>query len=97
MSEQDYSKITGNLNRLRDVYRVHESSGKQKKQRRNTEDRDFMEELEESEKNLEGYENAGGEKPVKHHQTGSLLNMLNVTTGPVFIEELKEDVEDKEK
>lgn len=98
MSEQDYSKITGNLGRLRDVYRVHESTGKQKKQKRSTDEKDFMEELEESEKNMEGYDHQShGEKPKQQHHAGSLLNILHAGTAPVFIEELKEDVEDKKK
>lgn len=98
MGDHDHNVISGQMQRLRDVYRVHDSKGKQKKQQRNSEEKDFMEELEESEKNLEGYEHEQHEKPrANKHSAGALLNALHSVSAPIFVEELKSDVEDEKK
>jgi len=86
VSEQDYSKITGQLQRARDLYRVHDSAGKHKKQGKERNEKEFLEMLEESEKNVEEFDS--GRKKVTGPQapTSNMLNRLSSSAPPPVIE-----------
>lgn len=77
----------GKIDRLKDTYRVHDSSRKQKKERKSGEEREFLEMLAESERNIEEFEQ---EKP-KRQQTPNapgkgMLKNLSSSVPPPAIE-----------
>jgi hypothetical protein len=73
----------GRIERSRDMYKVHDSSKKQKKERRAGDEKEFLELLEESDRDLEGYEQ---EKPARDQSqqqpTKSLLDRLSTSAPP---------------
>lgn len=87
------------LERLKDVYRVHDAAKKQKKEKRKTDDeREFKDFLEESGKEPEGYqeyvyiEEAPEAPPLK------MLDMLGMGGGPHFkIEPIEASTEETKK
>ncbi|MFA6451123.1 MAG: hypothetical protein WCX65_16725 [bacterium] len=73
----------GRIERSKDLYKVHDSSKKQKKERKAGDEKEFLELLEESDKDLEGYEQ---EKPMRdptpQQPTKSLLDRLSASAPP---------------
>ena len=66
-----------NVDRLRDLYRVHDTSKKQKKEKRRAEDdREFRDFLDESESEPEGYKDYAPEETVEEVPANKMLNML---------------------
>ena len=79
----------GKIERLKDTYRVHDASKKQKKERKAGEEKEFLDLLAESERNLEEFEQ---EKPRKENKPNApskgLLCRLSTTAPPPVIESI---------
>ena len=73
----------GRIERSKDLYKVHDASRKQKKERKAGEDREFLELLEESGRDLEEFEQ---EKPKREQApqqpTKNLLDRLSTSAPP---------------
>ena len=80
------------LDRARDVKRVHDAAGKQKKDKRQTDDgKDFVDFLEENEKIVEGFQEFVPEEPMIQAPSGKMLELLGTAAGPPLnIEPLEE-------
>jgi hypothetical protein len=80
----------GRIDRAKDMYRVHDASKKQKKERKAGDEREFLELLEESGRDIEGYEQEKPKRePTPQQQTKNLLDRLSATTPPMiqFVED----------
>ena len=78
----------GRVERSKDLYRVHDASKKQKKERKAGEEKEFLELLEESGRNLEEFEQEKPRKEPKPQQpTKSLLNRLSTSAPPIEVVE----------
>jgi hypothetical protein len=82
----------GRIDRLKDTYRVHDSSKKHKKERKSGEENEFLEMLEESERNMEEFVQ---EKPQRQQTPNAprkgLLNNLSSSAPPPAIETIVEN------
>jgi hypothetical protein len=85
----------GKIDRLKDTYRVHDSSKKQKKERKAGDEREFLDMLTESERNLDEFEQEKPQKERKPEVPGKgLLNKLSTIAPPPMIENIGDaDVE----
>jgi len=92
MSE-DFGKIT----RLRDLYRVHDASKKQKKERRAQDEEEFLRILEDSEKNLEEFDekNLKKESPKQNAPHVNMLERLSSTAPKFQIKEIEQEEENQ--
>ncbi len=79
------SEGPGRIDRSKDLYRVHDSSKKQKKERKTGDEKEFMELLEESGRDLGEFKEEK-QKPEQRPQipTKSLLNKLSNSAPPLF-------------
>ena len=95
---------TGRIERPKDLYRVHDTSKKQKKERKAGEEKEFLELLEESDRGLEEFEQGKTKRePPRQQPTINLLSRLSTSTPPPveIIEdsaaERDEGIEEKQK
>ena len=73
----------GRIERSKDLYRVHDASKKQKKERKAGEEKEFIELLEESGRGLEEFEQEKTKKePPRQQPTKNLLNRLSTSAPP---------------
>ncbi len=78
----DLSEGPGRIDRTKDLYRVHDSSKKQKKERKSGDEKEFMEE---SERDIEEFrEDKQKQEPKPQIPTKSLLNKLSESAPPIF-------------
>ncbi len=76
------------IDRSKDLYRVHDASKKQKKDRKAGEEHEFLDLLEESDRNLEEFEQEKPKKeggPAKPPATKSLLAKLSAFAPPIQV------------
>lgn len=86
------------IDRVRDLYRVHDTSKKQKKEEKRPDDREFKEFLEETEKEPEGYEEYYEEEETPQVPANSMLDMLGAGAAPFFkIEPIEEPAKEEKK
>jgi hypothetical protein len=82
-----------NLQRARDINRVHDSARKNKKEKRETEDgREFMDFMEDNEKAIEGFNDFVPQEPMIQAPSNKMLELLSTASGPpIHIEPIEED------
>jgi len=82
-----------NLQRAKDINRVHDAARKNKKEKRETDDgRAFTDFLEENEKAVEGFNDFVPEEPMIQAPSGKMLELLGSAAGPpLVIEPLEEE------
>ena len=93
---------TGRIERSKDLYRVHDASKKQKKERKASEEKEFLELLEESGRGLEEFEQEKTKRePLRQQPTKNLLSKLSTSAPPPveIIEEpaVEKEIEEKQK
>ena len=86
-----------NIERLRDLYRVHDTTKKHKKEKKSgDDDREFKEFLEESGKEPEGYHDYVPEEFVEQPPAKTMLDALGAHAAPFFKIEPLEPEKEKE-
>ncbi len=73
------------VDRLKDMYRVHDTSKKQKKNKRDNADQEFYDLLRENEKEPEGYESQKQKKTPPGPGDPALLSRLSHSAPPPII------------
>ncbi len=92
MSELEYNTTISHIRRSRDVYKVHDTSKKQKKQKRGENEKEFLAMLEESEKDVEDFNAATKQDDRKSLPAEQMLERLGMNAAPPpVIEVEKED------
>ena len=86
------------LQRAKDVKRVHDSTRKQKKENRETDDgREFVDFLEDNEKVIDGFNEFVPEEPLVQAPSNKMLELLSTHAGPpLVIEPLDESADPPE-
>lgn len=75
----------GKIDRTRDLYRVHDAAKKQKKEKKGQLDNEFLNLLEESEKDAEGYDEGKRKEQKPTMPTSSMLDKLSAGAPPPII------------
>lgn len=86
MGELEYNTSISRLERGKDIYRVHDTSKKQKKQKRGEDEKEFMDLLGESEKEVEDFNQAPREERTENVPANKMLDSLGMNTPPPIIE-----------
>ena len=95
MAELEFNTTISHIQRGRDVYKVHDAARNRKKQKKGENEKEFMDMLNESEKDVDDFTPRANTDGRANLPTNHMLNQLGTSSPPPMIEIKTEKDKDK--